>query len=65
MWSASDWWAWCSLDVVDGILKHLALGTRGANEVRKFGEEGVDRSNAIDDMTLGSANWRLEQGHMT
>jgi hypothetical protein len=48
-WSAGDWWAWCSPDVVDGAVAHLALDTCGANEVRKFGEKGVARSTANDD----------------
>jgi hypothetical protein len=48
-WSTGDWWSWCSPDVVDGVVAHLALDTRGANEVWKLGEKCVDRRTAADD----------------
>jgi hypothetical protein len=32
---------------------HLALGTRGANEVWKLGEKGVDRRTATNDFHAG------------
>jgi hypothetical protein len=38
---------WC------GDVAHLTLDTRGANEVRKFVKEGVDRSTATDDFGAG------------
>jgi hypothetical protein len=46
-------WACCSPDVVDGVVAHLALDTRGANVVRKFGDEGADRSTAADNVDAG------------
>jgi hypothetical protein len=52
-WSAGNWWAWCSPDVVDGVVAHLALDTRGANEVWKLLEEHVDRSTVTDDFYAG------------
>jgi hypothetical protein len=63
LWSAGDLWAWCSSNVVDGVVAHLVMDIRGANEVRKFGDPGVDRSTATDDIvSWGSANWQLVQG---
>jgi hypothetical protein len=35
--------------VVDSVVAHLALDTRGANEVRELGKKCVDRSTATDD----------------
>jgi hypothetical protein len=52
-WSASDWWTWCSPDVVDGVATRLALDTSGANEVWKLGEKGFDRRTATDDFHAG------------
>jgi hypothetical protein len=39
--------------VVDGVVAHLALDTRGANEVWKLGEKSVDRRIATDDFHAG------------
>jgi hypothetical protein len=35
--------------VVDGVVAHLALDSSGASEVRKLGQQGIDRSTATDD----------------
>jgi hypothetical protein len=42
LWVEGDWWAWCSADVVDAVVTHLALNCSGASEVRKLGENAVD-----------------------
>jgi hypothetical protein len=39
--------------VVNGVVAHLALDTRGANEVWKLGEKCVDRRTATDDFHAG------------
>jgi hypothetical protein len=52
-WTAGDWWTWCSPDVVDGAVAHLAQDTRGSNEVWKLGENSVDRRTATDDFHTG------------
>jgi hypothetical protein len=40
--------------VVNSLVAHLALDTRGANEVRELGEKCVDRRTANDDFHAGS-----------
>jgi hypothetical protein len=39
--------------VVDGVVAHLALDTRGSNEVWKLGEKKVNRRTATDDFHAG------------
>jgi hypothetical protein len=41
-WSESDWWAWYSPDVRDGVVAHLALDSGRPSEIREFGEKTVD-----------------------
>jgi hypothetical protein len=56
--SAGDWWVWCSPDVVDGVVPHLALDFSGATDVWILGEDGVDRSTVTDDFCAGElAAW--------
>jgi hypothetical protein len=47
-WSAGDWCARCSPDVVDCVVAHLSLHACGTNEVRKLGEKSVGRCTPTD-----------------
>jgi hypothetical protein len=41
-WSAGDRLAWCCLYVVDRVVAHLSLHSRGTGEVRELGEDAVN-----------------------
>jgi hypothetical protein len=60
LWSAGDWWARYSLDVMDSVMVDFTLDSGWVSEVRKFGKEAVDRCAACDGLDVwGSASWRL------
>jgi hypothetical protein len=51
--------------VVDGVVAHLALDIRGANDVWKLGEKGVDRKTATDDFHVeGLRTGSLDRGRL-
>jgi hypothetical protein len=48
--------------VVDGVVVHLTKDTRGANEVWKLGEKGVDRKPPLMTFTGGLQTGSLGRG---